>query len=162
MTTLVGLDGATPITPADIAAAEQALGFALPPALAAFCLAENGGMPTRCWLVDEQRDLEYWVSWFIPIEPAEAMTSEGLVAIYRQSVGEGVLPAASLPFASDAGGNFLLLDRDDRRVWFMPVDEWRHEETAEQNWARSGCTVADSLAAFLEALRAEPPDWAAE
>lgn len=162
MMTTIGLDGAIPITTADITAAEQALGFALPPALVAFCLAENGGMPTRCWLIDEVRDLEYWINWFIPIEPAEAMMSGGLVAVYRQLVSEGLLPTGSLPFARDAGGNFFLLDRDDRRVWFMPMDEWHHAETAGQNWARSGRTVADSLAAFLKALSAEPPRWAAE
>ena len=162
VTTPLGLDGATPIALADIAAAERALGFTLPPALVALCLAENGGMPKRCWLIDEARDLEYWVNWFIPIEPAGATTGKGLVSIYCQLVGEGMLPADSLPFANDAGGNFFLLDRNDRRVWFMPMEEWHHEETAEQNWARSGRTVANSLAAFLAALSVEVPSWARE
>lgn len=71
-----------------------------------------------------------------------------------------MLPVSSIPFACDAGGNFFLLDRVTGKVWFMPMDEWEHEETAQQNWARSGRTVADSFEAFVDTLTDEAPAWA--
>ncbi len=160
MSTRIGLTGVTPITPADVAAAESRLGFPLPAPLVAFCLTENGGMPERCWLIGGERDLDDRVDWFLPTEPVSGAEQNGIVSTYLQLVGKGLIPADSIPFARDAGCNFFLLDRDDRRVWFMPMDEWEDEETSEQNWARSGCTRADSFKEFLDALSDEAPDWA--
>lgn len=83
-----------------------------------------------------------------------------MVGTYLHLTSEELLPTTSLRFACDAGGNFFLLDRVTGRVWFMPMDEWEHEDTPEQNWARSGRTVADSFEAFLDALTDEAPAWA--
>jgi hypothetical protein len=151
---------AEPIGPDDIASAERGLGFTLPPALVALCLHSNGGAPDRSWLIDEERGTEQQVDWFLPVKPAGSPDKRGLVGTYLRMTEEGLLPASSLPFAINAGGNFFLLDRNTGRIWFMPMDEWEHEETAEQNWARSGRTLADSFKAFLDALTDEAPDWA--
>ena len=160
MRSLPVMTGAEPIGPDDIAAAERRLGFALPPALVALCLHGNGGAPGRSWLIDEGRDMEQQVDWFLPVKPEGSPDRSGIVGIYLQLTREGFLPTTSIPFACDAGGNFFLLDRVTGRVWFMPMDEWEHEETAEQNWARSGRMVADSFETFLDALTDEAPEWA--
>lgn len=160
MRSLLVMRGAEPISPDDITAAERRLGFALPPELVELCLHGNGGAPDRSWLVDEGQDLEQQVDWFLPVNPEDSSNKIGIVGTYLQLTGEKLLPVSSIPFACDAGGNFFLLDRVTGKVWFMPMDEWEHEETAQQNWARSGRTVADSFEAFVDTLTDEAPAWA--
>lgn len=154
------LEGAEPIGPDDVTAAEQELGFALPPAFVALCLHSNGGAPDRSWLINQDRGVEQQVNWFLPVKPGGNRERRGIVGTYLQMTEERLLPTNSLPFAIDAGGNFFLLEHITGRVWFMPMDEWEHEETAEQNWARSSTTVADSFEEFLDALTDEAPPWA--
>lgn len=66
-----------------------------------------------------------------------------------------MLPTTSIPFGRDPGGNFFLLDPKDERVWYMPMDEWRHEDGGEANWARSGRTLTHGFEAFMDALSDE-------
>ena len=153
------MDRSEPIGPDDVTAAERRLGFALPSPLVALCLYQNGGMPDRSWLINSE-GIEEQVDWFLPIKPQGSADKRGIVSIYEQMTGEGLLPTNSVPFACDAGGNFYLLDRVTGRVWFMPIDEWERGETAEQNWSRSGRTVASSFQAFIDALTDAAPKWA--
>ena len=57
-----------------------------------------------------------------------------MVGTYLHFTSEELLPTTNLPFACDAGGNFFLMDRVTGRVWFMPINEWKQEDTLEQNW----------------------------
>ncbi|PTQ58804.1 SMI1/KNR4 family protein SUKH-1 [Sphingomonas sp. PP-CE-3G-477] len=153
------MDGSEPIGPDDVTAAERQLGFALPPHLVALCLHQNGGMPDRSWLISPD-GMEEQVDCFLPIKPQSGADRRGIVDTYQQMTGEGLLPTMSVPFAQDAGGNLYLLDRVTGRVWFMPMDEWDRDETAAQNWSRSGRTVATSFQAFVDALTDDAPEWA--
>ncbi|RYF19998.1 MAG: SMI1/KNR4 family protein [Oxalobacteraceae bacterium] len=153
------MGGSEPIGPDDVVAAERRLGFALPPSLVALCLRQNGGVPDRSWITNPE-GLEEQLDWFLPIKPQGSADKRGIVSTYEQMTGEGLLPTSSVPFACDAGGNFYLLDRVTDRVWFMPMDEWEDDKTAEDNWSRSGRTIADSFQAFIDALTNDAPDWA--
>ncbi len=147
-----------PIAPADVAAAEARLGFALHDPLRDLCLRENSGMPARCWFTGPPHRAETQVDWFLPLEPAGQPELRGIVDTYRRMTEAGVLPRSSIPFARDGGGNTFLLDRDTGRVWFMPMDAWNHAVTPEANWAEHGTVLADGLDAFLAVLTDEEPD----
>jgi len=148
-------DGRTwPIEPSDIVAAEQELGLTFPKSMADFYLVQNGGLPERCYFLQEN-GVCVWLDAMIPIEPVGEAIDTGMKATFRRLTGEGLLPTTNIPFGRDPGGNFFLLDPEDERVWCMPMDEWRREDSGEANWARSGRTLTHGFGAFMDALSDE-------
>lgn len=57
-----------PIERSDIAAAEQALGLTFPKVMVDFYLAQNDGLPERCYFLQED-GVSIWLDAMIPIEP---------------------------------------------------------------------------------------------
>ena len=141
------------LTAADLAAAEEHMECLIPPALRAFYAEQNGGAPDRPYFVVGGSSV--WFSWMFPVTPVSGSDDSGLQAIYREMTADQMLPVRHLPFGTDPGGNFVLLDVDTDRVWYMPMDVWESEESAEENWARSGRTLASGFEAFLDGLREE-------
>ncbi len=102
-----------PLPEADVQAAEQALGVAVPPDYREFLLRLNGGFPDpRGFNIDwapEQACGQDWrrtsLSWFYEISDSDVCN---LVTTNRIDFA-GRLPPGNLAIASDAGGNQLLL-----------------------------------------------------
>lgn len=148
-------DGDTwPIGRPDIEAAERALGVTFPDDFTNFYLSQNGGLPERCFFVQDN-GISVWLDSMIPIEPIDKEIETGMKATFRRMVDKGLLPKESIPFGRDPGGNFFLIVPADERVWYMPMDEWHEDESAEQNWHRSSRTLAYGFAAFMDALTDE-------
>lgn len=134
----------------DLKFAEENIGFSVPQPIADLYRTVNGGHPDRCFFNDGRYESE--INRLIPLEREGRIEADYMVGIYRSMTDAGHLPKGHLPFGEDSGGNFYLIDPADERVWYMPMDEWQDDESAEQNWARSGRTLTYGFEAFMDAL----------
>lgn len=150
----IALDDIGPmLSDEDIAFAERQIGSPMPGAVRSFYQSRNGGYPDRRFFHDGTYESE--LNRIIPISPGGTVNPDNMVEIYQMMTSEGHLPVGHLPFGGDSGGNFYLIDPSDEHVWYMPMDEWHHDESAQENWKRSGRFVARSFEDFLNALTGE-------
>lgn len=116
------------LTEADIKAAEKRMGFTLPAELRAHYLKYNGGEPElRCWKSEHYDD--NYLTGFFPIRKSNDLDDKELAKV--ETLDETVvellegqhMPKSFLPFAADGGGNYFCIDRDDGKIYFLPMDE---------------------------------------
>lgn len=146
-------DSGPALSDRDVDVAEREIGSPLPGPVRAFYRSRNGGYPDRRFFRDGTYESE--LNRIIPMSARGAVDPDNMVEIYRMMTSEGHLPVGHLPFGEDSGGNFYLIDPSDGHVWYMPMDEWHHHESAVENWQRSGRFVSPSFEAFLDALTNE-------
>lgn len=105
------------ISEADLANAENALGFSLPKELRKLYIENNGGRPERYVYIDEKTETS--VSEILQIADLDGSSA---VDSYRHIVIEKSLaPTWLFPFAVDSGGDYFMVDIRCERgsVFFM-------------------------------------------
>jgi cell wall assembly regulator SMI1 len=139
------------VTPAELAAAETALGdlgHRIPASYREFLATHDGGPPVEDTFDFTEPDgspQQDRVHFFLGV----AQSPDGDLVETAQALQGRVIPGL-LPIAGDAFGNYLLLDtRDDHDgpVWF-----WDHEREPDEPDESNLSFVAPDLAALLEAL----------
>lgn len=114
-------DTCKPLVAADIAKVEKALGFALPASLKKHYLKQNGGIPKRTILQND--DYEFSVHYFMPMVHKNKTTPSTLEESYENIVRKRkLLPEGLIPFARSEGGDFYAMDRKTEEIFFYAMD----------------------------------------
>jgi cell wall assembly regulator SMI1 len=136
-----------------VAALERQIGRRLPEDYREFMLRHNGGRPKPDgfeFALRKGADASSAVEWFLSLHDGEHSNLERTIRFMR-----GRFPPDTMPIASDAFGNKVLLGLDGKirgKVYF-----WDHEREpdGDADWSNIDL-VADSFDSFMSGLKPTP------
>ncbi|CAG0934633.1 hypothetical protein TFLX_03603 [Thermoflexales bacterium] len=147
------LDPGSPLSEADIAAAEQRIGRPIPSSYRSFLLLYNGGSPQqpvsyRIKSLTTNSVQEATVDRFLGINAQDFSDIEVFWKIYHDRI-----PPNFFPIARDPGGNLVCIassGEDQGKIYF-----WDHEEETEEGETpnyKNVYLIADSFNDFLNSF----------
>jgi cell wall assembly regulator SMI1 len=137
-------DSVSPLSMSVITEFEQEIGFTLPPDYRDFLVQHNGGQPENKFLEVSDCNSDVMISCFLGIKKPLADD----ILFWIEELSDD-LKDFFLPIAVDAGGNFLLMDKSNGKIYYWDSARFFPDSSDEENafW------VANSFSHLLESLK---------
>jgi cell wall assembly regulator SMI1 len=137
------------LTQENISQAEKTMDVILPPQFVEHYLRQNGGVPSKSYVLNEDTEEYIEVSVFSPLH-YKLQNSDGstIEETYNDFKKRRIIPKNYLPFARDWGGNLFCICLDSQQIVFILMDMGAFTQECAS-------VIAPSFDTFLAALVSE-------
>lgn len=141
-----------PLTRAELAEIEAALGFVFPEDFIRHCLSYNGGIPEKPFFYSADTDVETEIQIFLPLKHPYGDIPIGTAEeTYLFFKGKSPLMASYFPFANNYGGNLICINLENGGIYIVYMDLGGLTD-------QCFCRLADSFSDFAAGLSENSAD----